>query len=72
MSKIYIETSPEIQHRIADMAAVHGMSLNDFIISRAVLEIPNSFTLAAMEELSNGGGDKYKSFGDFLTSADDE
>ena len=66
MEKVFINMSPEIHHRIVDMAAVHGMSFDDFVISRSILEIPNSITLSAMEELSAGGGSAYSSFSDFL------
>ena len=72
MDRVYINMKPEIHNRIESMAALHGMSFNDFVVSRAVLEIPNSITLAAIEELSVGGGSKYASFNDFLNESEDE
>ncbi len=43
-----------------------GKSLVEYLRNLGVIEVPNAETLAAIEEISNGGGTECKTFEDYL------
>ena len=83
IARIEITVPKEQKPVIVAHAAAHGESVNGFIgraISEAMerdsAELPNDETIAAMEELENGGGEHFtgstEDFFRYLSEGEDE